>query len=314
VQATEPAALPQDRPKEPIAGVFDAAWAGIKGVVNGVIEGIGRGLEGLGKLLGAKEKPSDTSTDGVITPVRPNPNGDDGSGKKPVLFVNGAGTSQAASVEAADSLSKWLGGRNVDLVHNATEIPQYDESTIGGKIAQAGAMLAHFERDKRQVMSDYDRGPNAATDTLRDTIVARLRDGNDRSPIEIVGASQGTVISRAAILAAMDAQRDHYASWGMSGLALEAALQRDLDRIHYASIAPAVKREDFPQGLSNYLELYHPNDSVVTTFGPLRGDISAEEYLRRGESFYSWNLNLEHGAILHDAGMQDNLRSFFARA
>ncbi|MGE0492309.1 MAG: hypothetical protein AB7S38_24060 [Vulcanimicrobiota bacterium] len=199
---------------------------------------------GIGKLLFGEHK-SDLGNDGRKEEVfSADPKADD---RRSMIFVGGAGTKFEDSKDEAKYLADRL-GRDVTLIHNATEIPEIEGGLFSFLTAPA-ATLEGAGKDLAQVADDFEgKGNDPAVDAVKTEVRNRLLRGADK--VDLLGSSQGNAII-------MRALRELNEEPGMDVL---------MDKINVVNMMGPVRQQDYPEGV-HYQHVEMATDPVTQLLG-----------------------------------------------
>ena len=199
---------------------------------------------GIGKLLFGEQK-SDLGNDGRKAEVfSADPKADD---RRSMIFVGGAGTKFEDSQNEAKYLADRL-GRDVTLIHNATEIPEIKGGLFSFLTAPA-ATLDGATKDLAQVADDFEgKGSDRAVDAVKNEVRTRLIRGADK--VDLMGSSQGNAII-------MRALRELNQEPGMNVL---------MDKINVVNMMGPVRQQDYPKGV-HYQHVEMATDPVTQLLG-----------------------------------------------
>lgn len=191
--------------------------------------------------------------------------------KSPVLYVNGA----LQNLDHAKDAAKQLGSaahRDVDLIYNATHVPQYDNP-----VARTLSMVGHSRKDAYEVLGDHlGKGHNPSVVATRARILSSMEAGGR---LDIAAQSAGVQVVARALTGAADTRRAALTK-RYGAAAAERRLQTELGRIKVLNISGAARRGDFPAGI-RYRHIEQPNDPVAKSLGENAGPKRDQEYLRR---------------------------------
>lgn len=168
-------------------------------------------------------------------------------GRRDMIFVGGAGT----NFEKAQDESKYLAerlGRDVTLIHNATNIPRVEGGLLGD-LTRGQSELEGGLQDMSQVVADWhNEGHNEAVDAVKEEIRARFDRGEKK--VDLMGASQGNqIIARA-----------------LRELAQEPEMSARMKDVNVVNMMGPVRQSDYPAEV-NYTHVELPSDPVTQELG-----------------------------------------------
>ena len=194
--------------------------------------------------------------------------------KPPIMYVNGA----LQNVQSAKSAARAVGEtahRNVDLIYNATHVPQYDNPILR-TLSAAG----HSRKDAYEVLGDHlGKGKNPAVASVKSRALERMQSG---LPMHVAAQSAGALITARGLNEAVDARRGELTEQhGAAGA--ERRMRSELARIKVLNISGAARESDFPKGI-RYEHIELPGDPVSRALGEAAGPGRDDDYLWRLQS------------------------------
>ena len=211
-----------------------------------------------------------------------------------VLFVNGAGADLKESEDTAQLVGNKI-GRNVELIHNATEIKKNEGGLLSPLLDGLGKLGAIG--DVNQVVADhYGLGQNPAVDSLKAELLKRLSAGEQ---VDVIGHSQGNnIVARAT----KELAKEHP--------------ELEMGKLRVVNMAGPTRQSDYADGIG-YSHLELDGDFVPRTLGEGIQDPNelalrdATYWLRASPLAIGWGFLNQHNND-HDPGtiLDDGLQMF----